>query len=739
VDIRTRLRALTLATLIPVVAFGMFGTYVLVEREKATLEHAMGDRARSVMTAIEAELRDSATSLEELSREPSFDSGDLETFRTEAARTLEARKGDWVNLLVSRAGTGEVVMNLLSPADAALPRPTEAVTIRKGARSRPFTVSEIVLNEVPRRPLFAIRVPAVRRDRVELVLSAVIDPATIGQIVDRQKFPPQWAVAVVDGNFRFVVRRPVPGLGNVFASPSLRQAIESPSEGWNRGELFDGTEVYRTVQRSSSSRWAVSLSVPTSTVDANLRFLWLLWGGFAVAGGLGLWFSWWLARGLSRPIRAIAKAAPALGQGQPLVLPDAGSVDELRQLVRALAEAAAAIREREDRQQAAEQALRAADRAKDEFLAMLGHELRNPLASVANASHRLKLAPRRPDVIETVGAILARQVEQMTRLVDDLLEVGRVTGGKIRLEKEPLDLARVVATVIETWRNGDRLLHHTVESDLHEVWVHADRTRIEQVVANLLDNALKYTPANGRVDVSVRAEAGAAIVEVRDTGEGMPPELIGRVFDLFVQGERSLARERGGLGIGLTLARRLVEMNDGTIRATSAGRGQGATFTVSLPAIERPAAADGSAATSVPSAGAGRPRPRILIVEDNADARASLAMLLRLERHEVQTAENGEQGLALARAGTADIVLLDIGLPDVDGYEIARRLKADPATRHLWLLAVTGYGTQDDRRRALAAGFDEHLAKPVEPDELETFLQRAAGRAGETARPNSFG
>ena len=196
------------------------------------------------------------------------------------------------------------------------------------------------------------------------------------------------------------------------------------------------------------------MSVPTSTVDSNLRFLWLLWGGFAVAGGLGLRFSWWLARGLSRPIRAIAKAAPALGQGQPLVLPDAGSVDELRQLVRALEEAAATIREREDRQQGAEQALRAADRAKDEFLAMLCHELRNPLASVGERLHLLKLAPRRPEVIATVGAILARQVEQMTRLVDDLLEVGRVTGGKIRLQKEPLDLARVVAAVIETWRNG---------------------------------------------------------------------------------------------------------------------------------------------------------------------------------------------------------------------------------------------------------------------------------------------
>ena len=731
-DIRTRLRALTLATLIPVVAFGMFGTYVLAEREKATLERAMSDHARSLMTAIESELHDSATSLEALSREPSLDGGEFETFRVEALRAFEARSGEWVNFQVSRADTGELMMSLLPSAGAAPQRPAGAAKFLGVVRPRPFVVSEIVMSEVPRRPLFAIRLPVVRGDRVDLVLSAVIDPATIGQIIDRQKFPSQWAVAVIDGNFRFVARRPSPGFGNAFASASLRQAIESPADGWTRGELLDGSAVYRTVQRSSSSRWAVSMSVPTGIVDTNLRFLWLLWAGFAVAGGLGLWFARWLARGLSRPIRAMAKAAPALGQGQPLALPDPGPVDELRQLARALEEAAATIRDREDRQQAAEQALRAADRAKDEFLAMLGHELRNPLASVANASHLLKLAPGRPEVIETVGAILSRQVKQMTRLVDDLLEVGRVTGGKIRLEREPLDLAAVVATVIETWRSGDRFLHHEVISDLHEVWVHADRTRIEQVVANLIDNALKYTPARGRIDVSVRPEAGSAVVEVRDSGEGMPPELIGRVFDLFVQGERSLARERGGLGIGLTLARRLVEMNDGTIRATSAGRGQGATFTVSLPAIARPVAPGAAAAEPAPNAP--RPAPRVLIVEDNADARDSLASLLRLQHHEVQTAENGEQGLALARAGGADIVLLDIGLPDIDGYEIARRLKADPATRHLWLLAVTGYGTQDDRRRALAAGFDEHLAKPVEPEELEALLQRFAGRAGEAAR-----
>ena len=280
-------------------------------------------------------------------------------------------------------------------------------------------------------------------------------------------------------------------------------------------------------------------------------------------------------------------------------------MDELRQLVRALEEAGDAIREREHKQQTAEQALRAADRAKDEFLAMLGHELRNPLASVSNASHLLKAAPGRPDVIETVGAILARQVEQMTRLVDDLLEVGRVTGGKIRLETR-------AARPGHGGDGGDRDLAQRRSlpaprgpSDLREVWVHADRTRIEQVVANLLDNALKYTPARGRIDISVRPEGDAAIVEVRDTGEGMPPELIERVFDLFVQGERSLARERGGSGIGLTLARRLVEMNDGTIRATSEGRGRGATFRVSLPAIERRVAPSGisrAVAEATPSA-----------------------------------------------------------------------------------------------------------------------------------------
>ena len=243
----------------------------------------------------------------------------------------------------------------------------------------------------------------------------------------------------------------------------------------------------------------------------------------------------------------------------------------MSELAKALGESAVAIRDREEQQRKAEHALRTADRAKDEFLAMLGHELRNPLASVSNAAQLLKMARDQPQVLENVSAIVSRQVEQMTRLVDDLLEVGRVTGGKVRLQREPLDLAVTVVRLLDTWRNDGRFIHHDISTELQWLWVSADRARIEQVFSNLLDNAIKYTPAGGQIRISLRREGANAILEIIDTGLGMPPELIGRVFDLFVQGERTLAREPGGLGIGLTMVKRLVELHDGTVQVKSDG------------------------------------------------------------------------------------------------------------------------------------------------------------------------
>ena len=268
--------------------------------------------------------------------------------------------------------------------------------------------------------------------KVKYVVSAIVESAVVGRLVERQAFPQTWAIAVLDGNHRFVARRPAPTQGGEFASESLRNALEGTTEGWQRGRLFDGSKIYRSWHRSSLSRWSTSIAVPRSVVDQSLRGAWLLLAGLVGRDRAGAVVAWRLASRLSQPIAALAEAAPALGRGEASALPDPGPVDEVRGLSRALGEAAEAIRDREERQRQAEQALRAADRAKDEFLAMLGHELRNPLASVSNAAQLLKIARDQPGMLDNVSDILGRQVEHMTRLVDDLLEVGRLTGGKVR-------------------------------------------------------------------------------------------------------------------------------------------------------------------------------------------------------------------------------------------------------------------------------------------------------------------
>jgi signal transduction histidine kinase/ActR/RegA family two-component response regulator len=724
-NIRSRLWALTFATLLPMAIFGAVGAYMLVERERDLFERGALDRVRALMTAIDAELRASIIPLEMLARSPTLDRDDLIAFRAEAERALEGRRGDWSNILVSHPDTAEMLLNLLVPPGASLFKGLDPASAIEAAKSERPAIGSVVTGGVLKRPLFTVRVPVLRDGKAKYVLSAEVEIPVISRLVERQRFPDTWAVAVIDGNYGFVVRRPVPEKGATSPSESLKRALDSAQQGFQRGQLLDGSEIYRAFQRSSISRWSTSIAVPRSVVEQSLNGVYVLVVGFIGAAMLGLWIAWWLASRISQPIAALARAAPALGRGEALALPPAGSVDEVSELAHALGESAVAIRDREERQRQAEHALRTADRAKDEFLAMLGHELRNPLASVSNAAQLLKMARNQPQVLENISAILGRQVEHMTRLVDDLLEVGRVTGGKVQLQREPLDLAVTVVQWLDTWRNDGRFLHHEISTELQSVWVSADRARIEQVFSNLLDNAIKYTPAGGQIRISLRAEGANAILEICDTGHGMPPELIGRVFDLFVQGERSLARELGGLGIGLTMVKRLVELHGGTVQAKSDGLNHGATFTVELPAIGRP---EGLTVVKTPATMTAMPR-RVLIIEDDDDAGDTLAELLRLGDHQVSVARSGADGVALASSLAPEFVLVDIGLPDIDGYEVARRLRNNPTTSRLRLIAVTGYGTQEDRRSALAAGFNEHLAKPVELESLRMLLSEVSAAA----------
>jgi signal transduction histidine kinase/CheY-like chemotaxis protein len=372
--------------------------------------------------------------------------------------------------------------------------------------------------------------------------------------------------------------------------------------------------------------------------------------------------------------------------------------------------------------------LRTADRRKDEFLAMLAHELRNPLAPIRNALEivRLRGRERRRDLRQSWDMI-ERQVEHLSRLVDDLLDVSRITSGTIRLEKQRVELSEVVRRAVETSRPLIEGRRHRLEVTLppRPLFMHGDLTRLAQVFLNLLNNAAKYTAEGGRISLTVETRGGSqeapaeAVLRVRDTGMGIPPEVLPRVFDLFTQADRSLDRAPGGLGVGLTLVRRLVEMHGGSVQAFSEGSGKGSEFVVRFPlswsAAPAPARQRNGSLQTVQ-------RRRILVVDDNRDSAQSLAILLRLLGNEVATAHDGPTALQAAEQFRPEVALLDIGLPGMDGYELARRLRALPQLRQLRLAALTGYGSAEDRRRSQEAGFDEHLVKPVEMETLHALL-----------------
>jgi signal transduction histidine kinase/ActR/RegA family two-component response regulator len=373
---------------------------------------------------------------------------------------------------------------------------------------------------------------------------------------------------------------------------------------------------------------------------------------------------------------------------------------------------------------AAQSRLRAAaedaDRHKDQFLAMLSHELRNPLAAVRNGIQVFRLLA--PDDANLVWArdVIDRQVQHLSRLVDDLLDVSRVARGKVQLQTAPLELTTIVARAVETSRPliEARRLHLAVELPDEPVRLEGDLTRLAQVLANLLNNAAKYTDEGGRIGLSAERAGGTVVLRVQDSGIGIPAEALPHVFDLFAQADRSLARSEGGLGVGLTLVKQLVELHGGTVEAHSAGPGKGSEFVVRLPVLRgRPA--EGPPAARPP---AEAPRRRVLLVDDNADASASLALVLRLRGHEVATAADGPEALQLAHSFRPEVVLLDLGLPGMDGCEVARRLRGTAETAGVHLVALTGHGQEEDRRRAREAGCAAHLVKPTDLDEIERVL-----------------
>jgi len=358
----------------------------------------------------------------------------------------------------------------------------------------------------------------------------------------------------------------------------------------------------------------------------------------------------------------------------------------------------------------------AANRAKDDFLAMFGHELRNPLAAIASAAEVLEIV-RTLDDIKRPREVIRRQVLHLKRLIDDLLDAARIRAGKIVLDRRPVSLAEAVEQALTVIRASSPGGRHVVETYLDDVGVDADPVRLDQIILNLLTNAVKYTPAGRGIRVRTYADGNEGVLRVEDDGVGISREMLGRIFNLFVQGEHTLDRAQGGLGIGLTLVRTLVDLHGGSVSADSAGPGLGSVFTVRLPHAALPTADE----TRGPRRHA--IRRRVLIVEDNDDAREMLKLLLEHEGHEVYEAIDGTEAVRAAVRLRPDLALVDVGLPILDGYEVARFIRRQDYQPQR-LVALTGYGQPVDRERALSAGFDDHLVKPVDPDRLAELLQQ---------------
>ena len=716
--IRSHLLLLALGVIVPVLAFALAVAALLVRHEQEVFADATVARLRATMTAIDAQVHGHLTSLDALASLASLDERNFRRFHLQMGRILATQPG-WLDMVLE-AADGHAIGSTSIPYTDARGQPP---ILDRALARRVVDSGKPVIGGMGHVPAVGhkgvvIAVPVTRNGVVEFVLAAVVQPESFTPLIQAQRLGEGWVSGLVDAEGRFIAR--IPAASAEYASEGFRAAMSRSVESWYRGTSVEGLDVYTAHVKSELTGWSIGLGIPAAAVDAGARqTAWLMGGGILGAITLALLLAAWLGRRISQPVVTLAAAARAAGRGEPAAPKEWERISELREVGTALNEAAVMVREREASMEREKQALQEADRAKDAFIAMMSHELRNPLAAITSAGELLEQSGDDRALASHACEVINRQARHMGNLVEDLLDISRLTMGKTHLQLELLDLAAIAHSVIETWRSAGRINRYRVHLEAAAAWIRADRSRVEQILSNLLDNAVKFSPADTRVLVKTGTEHEAAFLQVEDRGPGMSPELIRDAFGLFVQGEQGLAREFGGLGVGLALVKRLTELQDGAVTVQSEP-GRGTVFTIRFPAMQPPEAAGSSVARAGPAA-----RRRVLVVEDNADFRAMLVASLSRAGHEVLQAENGETGLAIALESRPDVVLLDIGLPGMNGYDVARLLRARTGGQTV-LIALSGYGQPADRQKAMAAGFDEHLTKPVAPERILEAVQSSA-------------
>ena len=725
--IRAHLALIVTATLIPVIVFSAVALNLLLDAERKAALKTLRETARSAALIVDRDLGIAEAGLRVLATSQRLATGDLNGFYQQA-KSADRSSTAWTMLLDAN---GLPLINTGQPLGAPMPPAVSAQTIEAVTRTRATVVSNLSAGGVEQPFVTTLAIPVPLDGGQRYVLATAFSSAHFNPVFTQQGTPSSWTIAIIDrdGNFIARSRRAELMLGKP-ARPELIAAANASAEGELRHKTWEGVDSYDVYTHSALSGWTVAVAVPADAIESAARHavmvaaLGLLAAVLAAAGTAAL-----VSRRLVESIQGVDAAAAALVRGET---PDTirTGVEEMDHLASSISGAGLILmQEKLSRQNAeterarllenerlARQLAEQQNGAKDQFLAMLGHELRNPLSAISGAIAVMKARDASAALNVRAHTIIERQTNHLSHIVDDLLDLSRMSMGKITLDKQPLDLAAVVNANVDTLHAAGRVGQCDIDIEAESAWIDADRTRLDQIIGNVIGNALKFSSLKGRIDIMVVRDVTDAVLTIRDFGIGIPAELMPNIFDAFVQGAAQADHAFGGLGIGLNLVRQLVGLHAGTITIASAGSGKGTTVMIRLPLSRMELVADSAA--SAPTHVSLLPMSTVLLIEDNVDSREMMAMLLGMLGYKVLEAANGEQGLKLARCEQPAIAVVDIGLPDMDGYEVARQLRTDAELHNMTLIALTGYGQEADRQRALAAGFDSHLVKPLDMDVL---------------------
>ena len=741
--VRIFIALMVAAIMLPLLVASAYAINKIWQEEHAAAISSLRKTAETTSLMVDRDIQASVAALYALGNSDHLISGNFEAFYAQA-KAINRAPDTWTALL--RSDSSQVLntaMPFATPVWVPPPPAPSPPAAQVLATQKPL-VSDVFVGPRTGRQLIAVYVPALAKGGENYVVAQGFALEHWKDIGKHQARPADWILAVVDRAGRLVARSHMSDeLRGKPARPELVAAAAQINEGTYRNLTLEGIDSYVAFDHSEVTGWTIAVAAPVTSINGPVvRAVQIAVAGFILAMLVSALLSTLFARRFVAALQSAGEAAISLGHG---LTPKAArtSIVEVDNLTRSLAHAGellererlarrAAELERERLLQVERLAHNAAEKeskAKDSFMAMLGHELRNPLAAISGAVTVLTRSTQGAldaDRSDRYLSVIRRQNRHLTHIIDDLLDMSRLIAGKIVLERHPVNLAESLQNCVDGLKAAERDTTHTVTISAEPVWANADPVRIEQIFINLIGNALKFSKVGTTITVDLRAVGELAVVTVQDKGTGIRPELLAQIFEPFVQGPAPVTGTQSGMGIGLALVKQLVELHGGTVAVASAGQDQGSTFTVHLPRVAAPGIEPTSGFGHLMAA-----RPRTLLyVEDNADARIVMSEMLRLSGYTVIEAATGAQALAAVAVQQVDAVVLDIGLPDINGYDVARKIRQMPHCHNMPILALTGYGQSRDKDAALQLGFNAHLVKPVDPEDLTRAIETVlAGRA----------